>query len=116
MDVLKWLKNTTGIILHVFNLVLTAAFAVVYMSLGHEHFNGLDSNSTFLDYFYFSFTTMSTVGYGDISPISQKAKIIVLVHQQLILVELAALIAGAVSHSSMDAITKSLNTIIKALA
>ena len=38
-----------------------------------------------LDPFYFSFTTMSTVGYGDFSPKTNRAKMVVM-SQQLTLI------------------------------
>ena len=45
-----------------------------------------------LDPFYFSFTTMSTVGYGDISPKSDRAKLLVMTQQAALLVELSSMI------------------------
>ena len=39
-----------------------------------------------LDPFYFSFTTMSSVGYGDFSPKTDTAKIIVMSQQLLMIV------------------------------
>jgi|TARA_B110000093_G_C12551408_1_gene238017 voltage-gated potassium channel len=44
-----------------------------------------------IDPFYFSFTTMSTVGYGDISPKSDRAKLIVMTQQAALLVELSSM-------------------------
>jgi hypothetical protein len=38
-----------------------------------------------IDPYYFSFTTMSTVGYGDFSPKSNRAKLLVM-SQQVVLV------------------------------
>lgn len=62
-------------------LGITAGFGVVYMLMGKEHFNFKDP----IDPFYFSVSTMSTVGYGDISPQTSTAKYVVMGHQILLL-------------------------------
>lgn len=69
--------------------ILSVIFAGIYMALGHEQFNGMDESSNFFDYWYFSFTTFSTVGYGDISPKSGAAKAIVVTQQVILLLDLA---------------------------
>jgi voltage-gated potassium channel len=56
---------------------------------------------TMLDPFYFSFTTMSTVGYGDYSPKTDMAKMLVMVHQGLLIGEIISLL-GLESNSSMS--------------
>lgn len=70
-------------------VLLSLVFAGIYMRLGHEQFNGMDESSNFFDYWYFSFTTFSTVGYGDISPKSGAAKAIVVIQQVILLLDLA---------------------------
>jgi hypothetical protein len=63
-------------------------YACIYYSIkGDNNFKGLNKNSTFIDCLYFSFTTTSTVGYGDISPKSQLARSIVITHHLIILSE-----------------------------
>ncbi len=55
------------------------AFAFVYMWLGAENLQGIDMHSfrnQFLDSFFFSTQTFTTVGYGRISPIGVSANII----------------------------------------
>jgi voltage-gated potassium channel len=47
---------------------------------------------TALDPFYFSFTTMSTVGYGDISPKTDRAKLMVMTQQAALIVELSTIL------------------------
>lgn len=56
---------------------------------------------TMLDPFYFSFTTMSTVGYGDFSPKTDMAKILVMVHQGLLIGEIISLL-GLETNSNMS--------------
>ena len=69
-------------------IILTVAFSFVFLICDANEFNGLDEESDgLLKYFnrlYFTMTTMSTVGYGDISPASVRAKIITMVLQALI--------------------------------
>jgi voltage-gated potassium channel len=48
--------------------------------------------TSLIDPFYFSFTTMSSVGYGDFSPKTNRAKVVVMSQQTLILIEIAALV------------------------
>ena len=51
----------------------------------------------FHDYLYFSFVTMTTLGYGDVTPISSTAKsttIIIAVAGQLYLTILVAMLVG----------------------
>jgi voltage-gated potassium channel len=46
-----------------------------------------------LDPYYFSLTTMSTVGYGDFSPKTQRAKILVMTQQAVILSEITGFLS-----------------------
>lgn len=72
-----------------FHLMFILIFAFIYFSLkGEEHFVGLGSDATFMDCLYFAMTTSSTVGYGDISPKSQTARFLVMVHQFIVLMEI----------------------------
>lgn len=55
-------------------LFINLVFAFTYCHLG------LLDGKSFLDHFYFSIVTSFTVGYGDIKPISDLGKIIVIIH------------------------------------
>jgi voltage-gated potassium channel len=46
-----------------------------------------------IDPFYFSFTTMSTVGYGDYSPKTNMAKLLVMSQQAILIGEIVSIIA-----------------------
>lgn len=69
-------------------LVVTLMYGLVYSQMSPESF---DFKSP-LDPFYFSFTTMASVGYGDISPKTDMAKLMVMSQQIVMLGELAKLV------------------------
>ena len=66
-------------------LAITLVYGLLYSQMGLESFNFKSP----LDPYYFSFTTMSSVGYGDISPKTDMAKLVVMSQQFLIMTELA---------------------------
>jgi len=74
-------------------LIITLAYGLIYSILPKEEF-GFESP---LDPFYFAFTTMSTVGYGDISPKTDRAKLIVMTQQAALLIELSSIVKGVFS-------------------
>lgn len=61
-------------------IIISLLFGIIYSSLEPGHF---DFKSV-LDPFYFSFTTMSTVGYGDYIPKTNLAKVLVMCQQSLL--------------------------------
>ena len=86
----KMFKYKEGVILLFTNVMIIFMFSIVYYCLGNEeNWNGIDKNSTLFDFFYFSFTTMTTIGYGDVSPNVTETKIICIFQQLIVLFELA---------------------------
>ena len=69
-------------------LAITLVYGFIYSGM-KEDFGFIDDP---LDPYYFSLTTMSTVGYGDFSPKTRRAKLLVMSHQLVILAELASFI------------------------
>jgi voltage-gated potassium channel len=61
-------------------IVISLLFGIIYSSLEPGHFDF----KSMLDPFYFSFTTMSTVGYGDYTPKTNLAKVLVMCQQSLL--------------------------------
>ena len=72
----------TDIIIRDVILVLgvTIFFGIVY-SFFPDEFEFKDK----LDPYYFSFTTMASVGYGDFTPSTRRTKMIVMAHQFIIM-------------------------------
>lgn len=59
------------------NLALNALFATVYVLAGPGTLEGVLNDRPFLQAYFFSVETLSTVGYGNISPISVTAHLLV---------------------------------------
>ena len=71
-------------------VIIIVIFAVFFLILPHEHWGGLDEENDqgildmLLNRLYFTSTTFSTAGYGDIYPKSRIAKLLVMILQLLI--------------------------------
>ena len=77
----------------IYFILINSIFTIIYMLIGKNHFSGFDDKKSydFLDWFYLSCTTTSTVGYGDHYPTTKVSKIIVIIHQLFILSNIASL-------------------------
>ncbi|WP_329582149.1 potassium channel family protein [Kitasatospora sp. NBC_01250] len=84
-------RGRPGLGIPLLSLVALLVFAAAYLSLARDpgEFKGL---STRIDALYFTVVTMSTVGYGDIAPLGQSARVVVMLQ---ILYTLVFLTAGA---------------------
>ena len=73
-----------------FKLVITVAllYGYLYSLMDPEEFGF----KTALDPYYFSFTTMSSVGYGDFSPKTGRAKMLTMTQQAFIFGEVVKII------------------------
>ena len=74
-------------------LTITLLYGYLYSQM-KEDFGFTDDP---LDPYYFSLMTISTVGYGDFSPKTQRAKVLVMSHHTIILAEIATLISKVIS-------------------
>ena len=70
-------------------IIITLVYGYLY-SMMKEDFGFSDDP---IDPYYFALTTMSTVGYGDFSPKTRRAKALVMTHHTVILVELATILS-----------------------
>ncbi len=68
----KILKTTLA------HIILVVIFSIIYFLIGKDNFNNIEDN--YIDYLYFSFITSSSIGYGDITPKTNLAKILVMLH------------------------------------
>ena len=74
-------------------LFIYLIFTLIFCSFDYKHWNGIEKKNDdtfkkkFFNRLYFTSTTYSTAGYGDVSPKSNKCKIAVMVLQLMILIE-----------------------------
>ena len=79
-----------GFIILSVNLFIIFMFSVIYyFTRWDENWNGLDDSSSWIKCFYFSFTTMTTIGYGDISAKTEMAMIISMFQQSIVFFQIA---------------------------
>lgn len=73
--------TTTRFIVYMFSgyLLINLIFAVIFYFIGIEHLTGIDKSSPlkeFIDVFFFSSQTFTTVGYGRIAPVGFLASLV----------------------------------------
>lgn len=73
---------------YISSIIIVAFYGVLYSLFEPEEY-GFKSK---LDPFYFSLTTMSTVGYGDFSPRTDRAKIVTMTQQAIMLLSSMAVV------------------------
>jgi len=61
-------------------IILSFIFAFIYNLMDHNEFIGFNEDSYFFDHLYYSITTQATIGFGDIAPISKRAKFVSMIH------------------------------------
>ena len=73
-------------------LVLTNIFLIIAFGFIYSQMNEDFGFTQAIDPYYFSLTTLSTVGYGDFTPKTTRAKMLVMFHQFIILLQVVNLI------------------------
>jgi voltage-gated potassium channel len=79
--------------------MLLVAFAAIYMTIAGQQAGAFSEPLNRTDGLYFTVTTFATVGYGDIAPVTQLARIVVTVQMVIGLVVvglIAKVVLGAV--------------------
>jgi hypothetical protein len=81
-------------------ILIAMAFATLYFLLELKHpgsFSGIHTTGAaerpWWQFFYFSFTTLATVGYGDIVPVTMRARSFVIIEQLVAIFYVAILIS-----------------------
>lgn len=69
----RWKFNT---LLLSYYLLLNTFFACIYYFVGMEHFGGIEAGHEFMQAFFFSAQTITTVGYGHIYPTANITNVI----------------------------------------
>jgi hypothetical protein len=80
--------------------LITFVFGILYSLLDRMSSKNFGFKSL-LDPFYFSFTTMSTIGYGDFTPKTDTAKMLVMVQQGILIGEVISLL-GLEANTSLS--------------
>lgn len=80
--------------------LITFVFGILYSLLDRISKKNFGFK-TLLDPFYFSFTTMSSVGYGDYVPKTDMAKMLVMVQQGILIGEIISLL-GLEANASLS--------------
>lgn len=82
LDVYHWLITTSiiSLVLVIISsyVLVNLIFAIVYFLIGPQNFGGLDSETAsqqFVNLFFFSAQTITTLGYGHIYPVGNAASI-----------------------------------------
>lgn len=72
--------------------MITLVYGLIYSSIHRADPGAFGFEDGVIDPFYFSFTTMSSVGYGDYSPKTRFAKALVMSQQFLLIGEVVSLL------------------------
>jgi len=74
-------------------LMVILVFAIIYWFIDKyetgRHFKGLRRGDPFMDFLYYSTATQTTVGYGDILPISWQTRALAMVQMIMVYVGLS---------------------------
>jgi hypothetical protein len=73
-------------------LMITLMYGLIYSAIDRINPDAFGFEDSVVDPFYFSFTTMSSVGYGDYSPKSRFAKAVVMSQQFMLIGEIINLL------------------------
>ncbi|MDR0276509.1 MAG: potassium channel family protein [Paucimonas sp.] len=104
------IKNLVARVLSVFYAYMAVAiiFSALYRLLEHNNPKSFSASfGSWFDAIYFSFVTITTVGYGDIYPVTMPARIMVILEVLLGLLLLVIMLATAISISFHESVATS---------
>jgi hypothetical protein len=73
-------------------LIITLLYGLIYAAIHRADPTAFGFENGVIDPFYFSFTTMSSVGYGDYSPKTNTAKVVVMTQQFVLIGQIIELL------------------------
>ena len=89
---MKYTKEIKAISkLLILGLTTILLFSCIFYLFDHTHFNGIEKHheeNKFFHRFYFTITTLSSAGYGDITPKTMPVKIIASMLQFILIISL----------------------------
>lgn len=88
------LNNGKKLVVLLLPIVTALVFGFWYRAIHEKDPSAFEFKDEF-DSFYFSFTLMSTAGFGDFVPKTPEAKKVVMIHQALIMCESLAIMVSA---------------------
>ena len=68
-------------------------FAIIYWAMGPTHLDNMPDKHGFIHYLYFSVVTFTTLGYGDITPITAAGRAVLIIHIAIGYLGLGALLS-----------------------
>jgi len=84
-------KLKTILKLLIFSSIIILLFTSIFYMFDHTHFNGIDEeheSDKFFHRLYFTITTLSSAGYGDITPKTTEIKILSIIIQFILIISL----------------------------
>jgi len=91
----KYAKNTIKLFkIAILSLCIIILFTIIFYQYDHTHFKGFDEEDDkggkILNRLYFTMTTFSSTGYGDISPNSNELKVLSMILQFILVIAMMA--------------------------
>ena len=101
------------LLVSVSTIVVAFLIAAVLMTWSGQFGDNFDGS--FVDGLYFTLTTLTTIGYGDISPTTKSARTVTLVLMMIMLLDLPRTVVEFFVPSNLDQIQQKLDAVLKRL-